>query len=428
MDLKNKLFTKSAKIVVMGMGYVGLPLAVEFARVGFTVYGYDVDASKIELLSQGKSYISDVSDQDLKNERIRNNLIPTLDPDCIKGADVVIICVPTPLRKTRDPDLTFVISAVQTLVDRVSSDMLIVLESTTYPGTTEEVLAKELRLRGLKVGEDIFVAFSPERVDPGNPEYKTGNIPKVVGGITPSCTEMARELYQHIVPSVYPVSSARTAEMVKLLENTFRSVNIGLINEMAMICHKMGINVWEVIEAAKTKPFGFMAFYPGPGIGGHCIPCDPLYLTWKAKMHGIEPRLVELASEINYRMPYYVVDRLGDILNEHGLAFSRTKILILGVAYKKNVSDTRESPAIEVINLLLEKKAEVSYYDPFVPSIYTVKGKIFSLRSLQEVDGFDCAVVTTDHDGVDYDRVCSSIKIVFDTRGKLRGREGIYCL
>ena len=426
MDLKEKIANKSAVITVMGLGYVGLPLAVEFAKAGFTVHGYDVDKSKVESLIQGKSYILDVSNEDIQSVKAR--LLPTISPDCIKGSDVVIICVPTPLRKTRDPDLTFIISAVQTLLPRISTQTLIILESTTYPGTTEEILAKELELRGLDVGKDVFVAFSPERVDPANPKYRTSDIPKVVGGITHTCTEMASALYRHIVPEVHPISSARAAEMVKLLENTFRSVNIGLVNEMAMICHKMDINIWEVIEAAKTKPFGFMAFYPGPGIGGHCIPCDPLYLTWKARMHGIEPRLVELASEINYYMPHYVVDRLNDILNYHGLAFSRSKVLILGVAYKKNVSDTRESPAIEVINLLLEKRADVSYYDPFVPYIHIVNGKMDSLPSLENIKGFDCAVITTDHDSIDYDKICSEIRIVFDTRGRLKGGDGVYLL
>ncbi len=426
MDLKEKIANKSAVITVMGLGYVGLPLAVEFAKAGFTVHGYDVDKSKVESLIQGKSYILDVSNEDIQSVKAR--LLPTISPDCIKGSDVVIICVPTPLRKTRDPDLTFIISAVQTLLPRISTQTLVILESTTYPGTTEEILAKELELRGLDVGKDVFVAFSPERVDPANPKYRTSDIPKVVGGITHTCTEMASALYRHIVPEVHPISSARAAEMVKLLENTFRSVNIGLVNEMAMICHKMDINIWEVIEAAKTKPFGFMAFYPGPGIGGHCIPCDPLYLTWKARMHGIEPRLVELASEINYYMPHYVVDRLNDILNYHGLAFSRSKVLILGVAYKKNVSDTRESPAIEVINLLLEKRADVSYYDPFVPYIHIVNGKMDSLPSLENIKGFDCAVITTDHDSIDYDKICSEIRIVFDTRGRLKGGDGVYLL
>ncbi len=426
MDLKEKIANKSAVITVMGLGYVGLPLAVEFAKAGFTVHGYDVDKSKVESLIQGKSYILDVSNEDIQSVKAR--LLPTISPDCIKGSDVVIICVPTPLRKTRDPDLTFIISAVQTLLPRISTQTLVILESTTYPGTTEEILAKELELRGLDMGKDVFVAFSPERVDPANPKYRTSDIPKVVGGITHTCTEMASALYRHIVPEVHPISSARAAEMVKLLENTFRSVNIGLVNEMAMICHKMDINIWEVIEAAKTKPFGFMAFYPGPGIGGHCIPCDPLYLTWKARMHGIEPRLVELASEINYYMPHYVVDRLNDILNYHGLAFSRSKVLILGVAYKKNVSDTRESPAIEVINLLLEKRADVSYYDPFVPYIHIVNGKMDSLPSLENIKGFDCAVITTDHDSIDYDKICSEIRIVFDTRGRLKGGDGVYLL
>ena len=426
MDLREKIANKSAIITVMGLGYVGLPLAVEFAKAGFTVHGYDVDKSKVESLIQGKSYILDVSNEDIQSVKAR--LLPTISPDCIKGSDVVIICVPTPLRKTRDPDLTFIISAVQTLLPRISAHTLVVLESTTYPGTTEEILAKELELRGFKVGKDIFVAFSPERVDPANPRYRTSDIPKVVGGITQICTEIASELYRHVVPNVHLVSSARTAEMVKLLENTFRSVNIGLVNEMAMICHKMNISIWEVIEAAKTKPFGFMPFYPGPGIGGHCIPCDPVYLTWKARMHGIEPRLVELASEINYYMPHYVVDRLNDILNDHGLAFSRSKVLILGVAYKKNVSDTRESPAIEVINLLLEKKAKVNYYDPFVPYIYTTEGRMDSLPSLEDIKNFDCAVVTTDHDCVDYDRICSEVRIIFDTRGRLRDRDEVYLL
>ncbi len=428
MLLREKILTGKAVIGVVGLGYVGLPLAVELAKAGFSVYGLELDERKVLQLQQGKSYVLDVTDSDVEELISNKKLIPSLDSDLLKSCDVVIICVPTPLRKTRDPDLSYIISAVEVLLPRLHKQQLIILESTTYPGTTEELLAGRISDLGFKIGEDIFVAFSPERVDPGNKRYKTADIPKVVGGITKQCTELALELYKKVVPSVYPVSSARSAEMVKLLENTFRSVNIGLINEIAMICHKMDIDIWEVIDAAKTKPFGFMAFYPGPGIGGHCIPCDPLYLTWKAKMHGVEPRLVELASQINYYMPHYVVDRLVDILNEHHLAVSDTKVLVLGVAYKKNVSDVRESPAIEVIEILKAKKADVSYYDPYVPSIRLKDGLMHSIKTIKDVSEFDCAIITTDHDNLDYDKILQQIGIVFDTRGRLRGKSGVYLL
>ncbi len=425
--LRDRILNREAKITVMGLGYVGLPLVVEFAKAGFYAYGYEVDNSKVERLKAGRSYILDVSDDDIVSTVSKGKFHPTVDAEVIKDSDVVVICVPTPLRKTRDPDLSFIISAVQTLLPYVHRDMLIVLESTTYPGTTEELLAREIENKGLSIGKDIYVAFSPERVDPANKAYKTSDIPKVVGGVTDVCGIVAEELYKTIVPSVHRVSTARAAEMVKLLENTFRSVNIGLINEMAMICHKMDIDIWEVIDAAKTKPFGYMPFYPGPGIGGHCIPCDPLYLTWKAKMHGIEPRLVELASEINYYMPHYVVDRLVDILNDHGKALSRTSVLVLGVAYKKNVSDTRESPAIEIINKLLGKKARVDFYDPYVPSIMTIKGILKGLEDISDLSRYDCCLIATDHDGIDYEKIIKSIEIVFDTRGRLR-KEEVYSL
>ncbi len=418
--LQRKIEGRQTQVTVMGLGYVGLPLAVEFARAGFKTIGYDPDSKKVDSLNRSVSYISDVPSESL--EEVEGNFSATTDPDCLKGADVVVICVPTPLRKTRDPDLSFVISAVEILIPRLHDNMLVVLESTTYPGSTEELLAKRIEGCGFEVGKDIFVAFSPERVDPANPVYKTRDIPKVVGGITPQCGEIASSLYEAVVGQVYRVSSARTAEMVKLLENTFRSVNIGLVNEIAMICHKMGIDVWEVIESAKTKPFGFMAFYPGPGIGGHCIPCDPLYLTWKARDYGIEPRLVELASQINYYMPHYVLDRLTDILNEEGLALSRSRILVLGVAYKKNVSDTRESPAIELMNLLLEKRARVDFYDPWVEEIRTSVGPMRGISDLSAVGDYDCVLLTTDHDNVDYDFVVANAKLIFDTRGRLRGK------
>ncbi len=418
--LQRKIEDRQAQVTVMGLGYVGLPLAVEFARAGFRTIGYDPDSKKVDSLNRSVSYISDVPSESL--QAVKDRFSATTDPDCLKDADVVVICVPTPLRKTRDPDLSFVISAVETLIPRLHHNMLVVLESTTYPGSTEELLAKRVEGCGFEVGKDIFVAFSPERVDPANPIYKTRDIPKVVGGITPECGDIASALYQAVVGQVYKVSSARTAEMVKLLENTFRSVNIGLVNEIAMICHKMGIDVWEVIESAKTKPFGFMAFYPGPGIGGHCIPCDPLYLTWKARDYGVEPRLVELASQINYYMPHYVLDRLTDILNEEGLALSRSRILVLGVAYKKNVSDTRESPAIELINLLLEKKAQVDFYDPFVEEIRTSAGPMRGIDDLSSVGDYDCVLLTTDHDDVDYDFVLANARLIFDTRGRLRGK------
>ncbi len=427
--LGKKIEEKSAVICIMGMGYVGLPLAVSFAKKGFSVVGFDVNEGRIRELSKGVSYVEDVPSDDLKPVVENGKFVATSDKSRISDADIIIICVPTPLRKTREPDLTYIISAVDMIRPYIKKDMMVVLESTTYPGTTEELIAPIAQEKGLNIGEEFFVAFSPERVDPANKRYKTEDIPKVVGGMTRACTDLACSLYSNIVPKVFPVSSARSAEMVKLLENTFRSINIALVNELAMMCNKMDIDIWEVIEAAKTKPFGFMAFYPGPGIGGHCIPCDPVYLSWRARLFDVETRMVELATEINNYMPHYAVDRIGDILNENGKAFSVSKILLLGVAYKADVSDVRESPAIEVIKLLQNKKAQVSYYDPFVESL-NVEGEVLASEKQISAEKYDCIVITTAHSNVDYKKVAQSGIPVFDTRGVLNGltNENVYLL
>ncbi len=418
--LLKKIENGTAVVAIMGMGYVGLPLAVSFAKKGFPVVGFDVSKERIKQLKEGISYVEDVSSRDVASILKSGKFSPCFDRAELSKADVIIICVPTPLRKTREPDLTYIISAVDMIRPYVKKGMMVILESTTYPGTTEEIIAPLARENGLKIGEDLFVAFSPERVDPANPEYKTEDIPKVVGGMTKACTKAAVNLYSNIVPKVFPVSSASAAEMVKLLENTFRSINIALVNELAMMCHKMGIDIWEVIEAAKTKPFGFMPFYPGPGIGGHCIPCDPVYLSWRARFFDIETRIVELATEINNFMPHYIVDRIGDILNNRGKAFSTSKVLILGVAYKADVSDIRESPALDVIRLLKKKNALVSYYDPYVPQL-VLDGAVIESASLEGISEYDCVIITTGHTILDYDFILRHSIAIFDTRNVYKG-------
>src|SRR5438128_7401626 len=369
MDTLERIRNKQARVGVIGLGYVGLPLAVEFARVGFDVTGFDVDAAKAAQINAGKSYIPDVAESDLSAMVNARRLRATTDMTALGAMDAIDICVPTPLRKTKDPDLSYVVLAVEAVAATLRKGQLIVLESTTYPGTTDEVVQPMLEAKGLKADVDFFLAFSPERVDPGNQQFNTKNIPKIVGGVGPASTEIAAALYGATVQHVVPVSSTRVAEMVKLLENTFRAVNIGLVNEIALMSHKMNIDVWEVIDAAGTKPFGFMPFYPGPGLGGHCIPIDPFYLSWKARQNGFECRFIELAGHINSSMPHYVVQRVADALNTARKAVNGARVHLFGVAYKRDVNDMRESPALDVLELLVKRGAQLSYSDPFVPEL-----------------------------------------------------------
>ena len=424
--LLKRLQDRSALVGVIGLGYVGLPLAVEFAEAGFNVVGVDPLTGKVERLNRGESYIPDVPTERVAKLVEAGRLRASTSYDDLREADAVLICVPTPLRKTKDPDMSYIYQATDALAKVVHKDMVIVLESTTYPGTTEEVIVPRLTGdNGLKVGEDVFIAFSPERVDPGNKKYGTHNTPKVVGGVTEACREVVVTLYSAAIEKVIPVSSPKTAEMVKLLENTFRAVNIGLVNEMAIMCDKLGVNVWEVIEAAATKPFGFMAFYPGPGLGGHCIPIDPLYLSWKLKALNYNARFIELASEINTSMPYYVVDKIADALNDDGKAVRGSKVAVLGVAYKKDIDDVRESPALDIIHLLREKGAEVSYHDPFIPSIRLDGGVMHSVDLTPEwLAEADCAVLVTDHTAFDWQWLLDHTDLLVDTRNATRGYSG----
>jgi UDP-N-acetyl-D-glucosamine dehydrogenase len=424
-DLIEKIRRREARCGVIGLGYVGLPLALEFARAGFRVTGIDLDQRKVDAILAGRSYIVDVSDAEIAEPVKAGKLTATNDFSVIRDLDTINICVPTPLRKTKDPDLTFIVSAVGEIRKYLRPGQLVILESTTYPGTTDEVVQPALETSGLVVGRDFGLAFSPERIDPGNKQYQTRNIPKVVGGVTPSCTEVAAALYAQCMDTVVPVSSTRVAEMVKLLENTFRSVNIGLVNEIALMCNSLQIDVWEVIDAAKTKPFGFMAFYPGPGLGGHCIPIDPFYLSWKAKMHGFETRFIELAGHINESMPRFVVEKVTDALNRHSKSLRGSRIHILGVAYKAGVNDVRESPALNVMKILSEKGAILSYTDPYIP---TVRDEGLALDSLPLGNGYlgdvDCTVILTNHPEFDYGNVVATSRLVVDTRNALQGFKG----
>ena len=420
LHLKEKLSRRQARIGVIGLGYVGLPLAVEFAKDGFDVTGFDVDGSKVAEINAGSSYILDVKTADVAACVKAGRLRATTDMSKLGEMDAVDICVPTPLRKTKDPDMSYVVSAAEQIAKYIHPGMLIVLESTTYPGTTAEVLQPMFEARGLTVGEGFYLAFSPERVDPANEKFNTRNTPKVVGGTTPACSEVAAALYSAAVDTVVPVSSTQVAEMVKLLENTFRAVNIGLVNEIALMCHRMNIDVWEVIDAAKTKPFGFMPFYPGPGLGGHCIPIDPFYLSWKAKQSGFECRFIELAGHVNGSMPEYVVERISEALNTSRKAINGSRIHLFGIAYKKDVSDMRESPALDILQLLHRRGAELSYTDPYVPSL---KEGPLCLRSVAEdaVSGVDCAVIATDHKAFNYANMPGRFPLVMDTRNALKG-------
>jgi UDP-N-acetyl-D-glucosamine dehydrogenase len=421
LELRDRIRNKQARIGIIGLGYVGLPLAVEFANAGFEVTGFDVDVAKVSSINKGHSYIGDVRSEDVAAAVNARKLSATDDMAKLHDMDAIDICVPTPLRKTRDPDLSYVVLAVDAVRARLRPGQLVILESTTYPGTTDEVVQPALEEGGLKAGKDFYLAFSPERVDPGNPTYTTRTIPKVVGGVDEISTQLATELYGSIISTIVPVSSTQVAEMVKLLENTFRAVNIGLVNEIALMSHRMNIDVWEVIEAASTKPFGFMPFYPGPGLGGHCIPIDPFYLSWKARQNGFECRFIELAGHINGSMPAFVVERVSEALNSQKKAINGSRIHIFGVAYKKDVGDMRESPALDVLELLHRRGAILSYTDPHVPLLE--HGEL-SLKSVPESgaasDDVDCAVICTNHSVFNYAEMPKRFPLVVDTRNALK--------
>lgn len=424
--LLTKLKNKEARMAVLGLGYVGLPLAVVFGNAGFEVIGIDPDARKVDSLNKGVSYIPDVPAKDVARLVQNGKLTATIDFSVLKDVDAVSICVPTPLRKTGDPDMSYIDAATSELAKYVHAGMVIVLESTTYPGTTREVVLPMLTEKsGLIVGEDLFLCFSPERVDPGREDWTTINTPKVLGGITEACTEVAHAWYGGAIKTVVPVSSAEAAEMSKLLENTFRMINIGLVNELAIMCDRLKVDVWEVIEAAATKPFGFMKFTPGPGLGGHCIPIDPLYLSWKMKAVNYNARFIELASEINTGMPRYVVAKVQDALNEHRKSIKGSKILVLGAAYKPDIDDLRESPALDVLGLLAEKGADVSYHDPYCPSLKTHEGEtMHSVPDMLEAAAkVDCVVIITNHKVYDYDALLQRAELIVDTRNAL-GKAG----
>lgn len=421
-QLLEKIRNKTARVGILGLGYVGLPLAVVFAEAGFRVTGIDPDAHKADSINKGLSYIPDVPAKTVSKLIQSGALKATTDFSALKELDAVSICVPTPLRQTGDPDMSFILSATEELAKYVHPGMVVVLESTTYPGTTREVLLPKLGdERGLAVGEEWFLAFSPERVDPGRKDFTTLNTPKVVGGITAACTEVAAAWYGKAIQHIHQVSNAEAAEMAKLLENTFRMINIGLVNEMAIICERLGVDVWEVINAAATKPFGFMKFTPGPGLGGHCIPIDPLYLSWKMKAYQYNARFIELASEINTNMPRYVVSRILDGMNDRGKALKGSKCLVLGAAYKPDIDDLRESPALDVIGLLQQKGAQVSYHDPYIPTLKTHDG--IELRSVPDlmaaVRTSDCIVIVTNHKSYDYPAILEAAEFIFDSRNAL---------
>jgi UDP-N-acetyl-D-glucosamine dehydrogenase len=421
--LYNKLTRREARVGVIGLGYVGLPLGVAFAQAGFEVVGLDVDTSRVEQLNQGASYIQDVSGEELAQLVKTGKFRATTDYAVLRELDAVSICVPTPLNKLRDPDISFIVAVMDRLVPHVHRDFLVVLESTTYPGTTRELVLPRLEETDYTIGKDLFLCFSPERIDPGNPQYKIPNTPKVLGGVTEACTRIGRALYEQIIESLVPVSSPEAAEMVKLLENTFRSINIGLANEVAIMCEKLGVDVWEVIRAAATKPFGFMPFTPGPGLGGHCIPVDPHYLAWKMKTLDYKARFIELAGEINTAMPFHVVELVGKGLNRRRKAINGSRILVLGAAYKKDIDDVRESPALDVIRLLEESGAQVAYYDPHVPVIHWDGDALRGLPELtpEAVRRQDAVVIVTDHTAVDYELVKANADLIIDTRNVFPG-------
>jgi UDP-N-acetyl-D-glucosamine dehydrogenase len=417
--LAEKIKARTAKVGIVGLGYVGLPLAVEFAKAGFEVTGIDISQSKTDRVNAGDSYVGDIPSAILAPLVKAGRLRATSDFAAVKDLDTINICVPTPLRKTKDPDMSFIVSSSQEIARYFHPGMLVILESTTYPGTTDELVLPMLAKPGLEAGRDFFLCFSPERVDPGNPKYQTVNIPKVVGGCTPACTEMGRLFYSQALEHVVPVSSTQVAEMVKLLENTFRMINIGLANEMALMCERMGINVWEVIDAAATKPFGFMPFYPGPGLGGHCIPIDPFYLSWKTRQAGIEARFIELAGYINGQMPHFVVDKVQNALNDAGKPVKGSRIHVMGVAYKRDIDDMRESPSLDVLLLLQRRGGQVSYSDPHVPEL-RLDGLTMHALPEEAAAAADCVVIVTDHSAFDYRKLVERAPLIVDTRNALK--------
>jgi UDP-N-acetyl-D-glucosamine dehydrogenase len=424
-QLLERLESRKAHVGIVGLGYVGLPLAVEFARSGLTAIGIDLDSGKVASVNRGDSYIPDVSTSDLAKIVASGRLTATSDFSVVSTLDTINICVPTPLRKTKDPDMSFVVGAVESIARYLRPGTLVILESTTYPGTTEDLVLPLLERDGFKAGVDFFLAFSPERVDPGNHQFNTRNVPKVVGGLTPACSELARSLYSTAIETVVPVSSPRVAEMVKLLENTFRAVNIGLVNEIALMCEKLEVDVWEVIEAAKTKPFGFMPFYPGPGLGGHCIPIDPFYLSWSAKQRGFEPRFIELAGAVNGAMPHLVVNKIAEGLNSHRKSLNGSRVLIAGLAYKRDIDDIRESPSLDVMGILDDAGVQLSYADPFVPVLrggawsggYELKSQMLNGSTLRAVD---CVAILANHSAFDYQQMVEHAALVVDTRNAIK--------
>ncbi len=419
-ELLKKIAAKEHKVAVIGLGYVGLPLAVHLAEAGIDVIGVDIDKQRIEQLKGGHSYILDVPSASYR--AVQSRITPTSSYDAVREADVINICVPTPLAKTKDPDISFIIAACQQLKSRLKRGQLVILESTTYPGTTDEIVLPLLAESGLQVGKDYFLAFSPERVDPGNKKFNIKNTPKVVGGITPNCTRVATAFFKSFIDKPVPVSSTRVAEMVKLLENTFRMVNIGLVNELSIMCNLLGVDTWETIDAAATKPFGFLPFYPGPGLGGHCIPVDPYYLSWKLKTLDYIPQFIELAGKINFNMPHHIVERITTGLNSLEKSIKNAKILLLGVSYKENIDDTRESPALDIIELLKQRGAQVSYHDPYVSALEVGSEKLSSCQLTDNlIESCDCVVITTKHDGIDYNNLVDKAKLIIDTRDATRG-------
>ena len=419
--LEEKLLNRTARVGIVGLGYVGLPLAVEFAKAGFHVTGIDVLDKKVASVNSGNSYVQDIDTATLKSLVDSGHLTATTDFSVVAELDTINICVPTPLRKTKDPDMSYIVEAGRQIAKFAHPGLLVILESTTYPGTTEELLLPMFEKPDYQVGKDFYLCFSPERVDPGNPLYQTANIPKVVGGVTPACTEMGRLFYSQALETVVPTTNTRVAEMVKLLENTFRMINIGLVNEIAVMCDGMGINVWEVIDAAATKPFGFMPFYPGPGLGGHCIPIDPFYLSWKSKQSGIEARFIELAGYINGRMPHFVVEKVQNALNDVSKPIRGSHVHILGVAYKRDIDDVRESPALDIIHLLKQRGAKVTYSDPHIPQVHFEGGESLSAQALEPAIGAaDAVVIVTDHSSFDYERIVERSRVIVDTRNALK--------
>jgi UDP-N-acetyl-D-glucosamine dehydrogenase len=417
-----KISQRTLHIAIIGLGYVGLPLATNFARAGFQVTGIDIDQNKVNRANQGESYVADIPSSLLKTLIDDAKLTFTSDFDALYDQDAVIVCVPTPLGKTRDPDLSYVLSATQQIKAHLHPGQIVTLESTTYPGTTDEIVLPELEATGLKVGVDFFLAFSPERIDPGNPEFNVHNTPKIVGGVTETCTELAKALYSSAIEKIVPVASTRVAETAKILENTFRAVNIGLVNEIAIICDKLGISVWDVIDAASTKPFGFMRFLPGPGLGGHCIPVDPHYLSWKLKTLNYTTRFIQLATEINTGMPDYVVEKVGEALNEQFRSFNGSTILILGVAYKRNIDDVRESPALDIMQKLKAKKSNVIYNDEYVSSLVLDEQTLYSQPLTADLlQTADCVVIVTDHSYYDIPWIVRDAKYIVDTHNATKG-------